>query len=55
MAKYGTMKKIKADYFWLSIRTLRKQSERVENRWEYYQAQRLKNATEILFIGKEKL
>ena len=41
MEKYGKMRK--------------KCSERVESRWEYYQAQKLKNATDTLFIGKEKV
>lgn len=41
MEKYGKMRK--------------KCSERVESRWEYYQTQRLRNATESLFIGKENV
>jgi len=55
VAKYGTIRKRRALYFWLNMRSLKKSSERVKTIWGHYQKQRLDTTTGILFIGKERI
>jgi len=49
------MRKRRALYFWLNIRSFKKSSERVETIWGHYQKRRIDSTTEILFIGKERV